>query len=359
MTWLVVQGGDRSIGASQGHLEVKVRGTLVQRLSLDRLDVLLLEGPVQVSAAARRLLLRGGVETTFLNGRGEMLGRLVGSEARGGVIRLAQARTALDLTRRLQIAASFVAGKIHNQYVALRRAHRFTPTEAGADALATLRALRDRAPSATTLPELMGIEGFAARTWFSFFPLALRNPDFAWTGRNRRPPRDPVNAALSFLYTVLCSATDAAARRAGLDPAFGLLHETGRGKPACALDLAEEWRPLVDGTVLGLINRRQLGPGDFCNPEIRPDPVGEPFDEDPLVANATEETAADPHPAVHLSASGRRIVLAAWNQRLRGRVRYPPLDARFELQEVIRLQARQLAAAVQAEVPTYVPWRHA
>ncbi len=351
MTWLVLQGGDRALHASGANLEVKVRGERVRLVAPDRLHGVLFEGPVHISPAARRLLLRADLDVTFLDGRGRLLGRLVGSDTRGGTTRLAQAAAVLDAQRRVALARCFVSGKIHNHYIALRRTQRAHPTERGADALATLRALRDRVESTTDIAELMGVEGFGARTWFDAFGLALRNPDFTWSGRNRRPPRDPVNAVLSYVYTMLCAETDAAARRAGLDPAIGLLHETGRGKPACGLDLAEEWRPLVDVFVLSLFNRRQLSPDDFGDPDVDPDEaaVPPPPDEAP-------DPEEDPRPAVYLSASGRRVVLAAWADRLRTRVRDPVTDARFELREVLRLQARRLATACR-EGAAYSPYR--
>ncbi len=353
----MLQGGDRSLGATGRNLEVKVRGERVKVVAPDRLDGVLIEGPVRVSPAARRLLLRADLDVTFLDGRGRLLGRLVGSDTRGGTTRLAQAAAVLDPTRRVALARCFVVGKLHNHYIALRRTQRAHPTERGADALATLRALRGRAEATTTVPELMGVEGFGARTWFDAFGLALRNPDFTWTGRNRRPPRDPVNAVLSYVYTMLCAETDAAARRAGLDPALGLLHETGRGKPACGLDLAEEWRPLVDVFVLSLFNRRQLSPDDFGDPSVDPDTAAMPPPPDPDDdAPAPDAAPADPRPAVHLSPSGRRVVLAAWADRLRTRVRDPVTEARFELREVLRLQARRLATACR-EGAAYTPYR--
>ena len=357
MSWLVLQGGDRALGASGNNLEVKVRGERVSVIAPDRLEGVLLEGPVRVSPSARRLLLRADLDVTFLDGRGRLLGRLVGSDTRGGTTRLAQAAAVLDPARRVALARNFVGGKLHNHYIALRRTQRAHPTEPGADALATLRALRGRAQAATTVPELMGVEGFGARTWFGAFGLALRNPDFTWTGRNRRPPRDPINAVLSYVYTLLCAETDAAARRAGLDPALGLLHETGRGKPACGLDLAEEWRPLVDTFVLSLFNRRQLSPDDFGDPAVDPEAAAVPPPPDDTPPNDTPPPGdADPRPAVYLSASGRRVVLAGWADRLRTRVRDPVTEARFELREVLRLQARRLATACR-DGGAYTPYR--
>lgn len=363
MTWLVLQGGDRTLGTAGRLLEVRVRGDRVRTLAPESVDAVLLEGPVSVTPQARRLLLRAGCDVTYLDGRGRLLGRLVGSDTRGGRTRLAQAAAILDPERRVKLAACFVEGKLHNHYVALRRTQRAHPTEAGARALSTLRALRDRCTRTTDVAELMGVEGFGARTWFSTLGLALRNPEFTWAGRNRRPPRDPVNAVLSYVYTMLCAETDAAARRAGLDPSLGLLHETGRGKPACGLDLAEEWRPVVDLFVLGLFNRRQLSPGDFGNPTVRADAAGVPPEpdpeddpDDPELDGDLDAEPPDPRPPVYLSASGRRIVLAAWAERLRTRLRDPLLDARFELREVLRLQARRLATAVR-DGGLYTPYR--
>ncbi len=399
MTLLVVQGGDRALTASGRTLQVEVRGDVVHRVAPDRLSAILIEGPVRMTAAARRLVLRAKLEVTFLDGRGRWLGRQVGLEPRGGTTRLAQARAALDPSRRLALARACVSGKLHNHYRVLRRSTAGRPTEHTARALAMLRATRERLDHVADIAELMGMEGHGARTWFSCIPHLLRNAGFTWTGRNRRPPRDPLNATLSYVYTLLCAETDAAVRRAGLDPAFGMLHETGRGKPACALDLAEEWRPVADAFVLGLVNRRQLSPDDFEDPTARyvdpatteplpwdpvepgeeqsptgdaapdPDAEGSAGDEDSLEFEPPEEGPspnpvtdpageADPRPPVYLAASGRRVVLAAWSQRLDQRLFDPHLEARFELGELIRLQARRFATACRQD-QSYTPflWR--
>ncbi|HQU47460.1 MAG TPA: CRISPR-associated endonuclease Cas1, partial [Pirellulales bacterium] len=114
-----------------------------------------------------------------------------------------------------------------------------------------------------SLDRLRGLEGQGAALYFSQFGKLLRVPQFDFTHRNRRPPRDPVNACLSFGYAVLGSLVESQAQRCGLDPTLGFLHQAAYGRPSLALDVLEEFRPLVDGLVLRLLNRRQLGPNDF------------------------------------------------------------------------------------------------
>lgn len=157
---------------------------------------------------------------------------------------------------------------------------------------------------------------------------------------------------LSFLYTLLCQRTEHAARGAGLDPYVGFLHEAGRGRAACAFDLAEAWRPVVDALVLGLFNRRQLSPEDFEDPGVDLTRVSETPGEDPEPV----DPAARP---VYLGPVGRSVVLTAWARRLQERAWSVEREARFPLEELVRIEAQALARAAAEPVPAYQPyaWR--
>ena len=164
----------------------------------------------------------------------------------------------------------------------------------------------------------------------------IRNAAFVFDGRNRRPPRDPVNAALSYGYTMLVVAVESAIRAVGLDVALAALHEPGRGGPVLAYDLAEELRPAVDSVVLTLVNRRELAPEDFRTPGL------EDLDEDP-----------DLDGAVYLGKVGRQILVRAWERRLDHRVDHPLGQGQWTLRNLMQEQARQVARIALGEQETY------
>jgi CRISP-associated protein Cas1 len=179
---------------------------------------------------------------------------------------------------------------------------------------------------------LRGAEGEAGRIYFGVFNDLIRVPDadIVFRGRSRRPPLDPVNALLSFLYTLLVHDCRSAAESVGLDPAVGFLHRDRPGRPSLALDLMEELRPaLADRLALALLNRRQIGSGDF----VRQDSG-----------------------AVLLTDDGRKTVLAAWQERKRAERRHPFLDEVAPLGLVPHLQAQLLSRRLRGDLDAYPPW---
>jgi CRISPR-associated protein Cas1 len=182
------------------------------------------------------------------------------------------------------------------------------------------------------LEQLRGAEGEAANLYFSVFDLLIRSSDgeLRFNGRSRRPPRDPFNALLSFLYTLLTHDCRSAAEAVGLDPAVGFLHRDRPGRPSLALDLMEELRPvLVDRLALSLVNRRQLRTKDF----------------------ETRDGGA-----VWLAESGRKTVLTAWQERKKQERRHPFIDENAPLGLVPYLQAQLLARHLRGDLDTYPPW---
>lgn len=393
--WLVLQGGERRLSVRSGALVVEHRGEPVRVLRPEDVEEVHAFGDVELTPAARRSLLHHGIDVVFHTRDGRVQGRLTSQESRAGERRLAQYRSVTDPARRLAVARAIVAGKVANQHTVLARIQRQARHEQVADALAALRAMQAAASGAADLDALRGVEGYAARVYFGVLGHGIRNPLFRFEGRNRRPPRDPVNAVLSFLYTLLCQRTEAAARGAGLDPFVGFLHEAGRGGAAAAFDLAEEWRPVVDALVLGLFNRKQLSPEDFGDPEVNLDrvseapegPVGATTTREPAPWEAAADTApestqgeelgdtgdqpidavSEPEPpsaperprAVHLGPVGRSVVITAWARRMQERAWCEERGGRFPLEEIIRIQAQALARACVADPPSYQPhpWR--
>ncbi len=340
MTTLVLDGRQRVLAVRSEQLAVLMGDEVVAVRAPERVEEVHVYGAARVTTAARTLCLRRGIDIVYLTPTGQHLGRLSSRHSAAGARRLAHLRAVLDPARRLDIARAVVAGKLHNQAVHLRRVQRRAPREEVADALSAVRGLARRAPEAADLDALRGVEGLGARLYFEALRHACHRDAFAFHGRNRRPPRDPINAALSFVYTLLVGRVHAAVQQAGLEPYVGFLHEATRGNPACALDLAEEWRPLVDALVFGLVNRRQLGPEDFHTPgvDLSTPPDGAP-------------------PAVHLDQVGREIVFRAWYRRLDDPVTVPAEGRRFRLADAMVCQAAHLARVVEGRTPAYLPFR--
>lgn len=338
MSVLALMENDLRLVRRGGGLVVERRGASVSSVQTHHLREVHLYGAADVSAAARNALLREGIDVVYLTLDGRYRGRLVAAEGKNGALRLAQYGLVADRVRRLTLAKQLVEGKIANQQELLQRRQRRLRDERIADAMVALRDLRARSADAADLDVLRGFEGMAARWFFEAFGKALRHPELTFEGRNRRPPRDPVNACLSYGYTLLVVRVEQAVRAVGLDVYLGALHEAGRGAPALALDLAEEARPVVDDLVLTLLNRRQLSADDFRRPP-------------------EEEVGPDMEDAVYLGKVGRTILMRAWEQRLREREAHPITGERWPLLALFQEQARQVARVCQGEADVYRPVR--
>ena len=331
-------------------------GKVVQEVRLQDLEGVLALRAVGLTARAARSLLRHGIEVTFLDTQGRFLGRLSGPGSRNAGLRLAQVRRALDEPFRLALAARFVEGKLRNQRAVLLRYRRRHDREAIRDAAGRLRILAERTGEAADLDELMGIEGAGSQVYFSVFGRLIRNPLFSFSGRNRRPPRDPVNACLSFGYTITGAIIEGEVAGAGLDPAQGYLHRPAWNRPSLALDLLEEMRaPVVDSLVLTLINRSQLGPADFGPPGSR---VEEDAGETSPWLEEDREPAPNREGAVHLGRTGRPVFLKALLDRLREPRLHVPTGQQLEIREIFRRQVWSLVRAITEGDPAlYVPWQ--
>ncbi|ATG47901.1 type I-C CRISPR-associated endonuclease Cas1c [Celeribacter ethanolicus] len=278
-----------------------------------------------------------GISIAFLSTTGRFLARVEGPQTGNVLLRRAQHRMTDDPERALPVAQAMVAAKIANQRGLLRRGLRDYGKAMGPEPYALLdgceRRLSDAARLALDAPDLdslRGQEGEAANAYFTAFPQVLRNPDFSFQGRNRRPPRDPVNAVLSLLYALLAQDCRAACETHGLDPQMGFLHRDRPGRMSLALDLMEEFRaPLADRTCLTLLNRRQLSVRDF-----RPEETG----------------------AVLLSDEGRETVLKAWQDRKRETVRHPFFEETVPLGLFPQMQAQLLARHLRGELDGYPAW---
>lgn len=319
---------------------VRIDGAERGRAPAHLLGQIICFGRVGISPDLMHFCAAEGISITFLSPYGRFLGRVEGPTAGNVLLRRAQHDATRDEMSALPVARAVVAAKITGQRGALARALRDHAERMHPDARGTLDHARSqlahsarRALHADTMETLRGLEGDAAGAYWHAFPHLILNEGFAFSGRNRRPPRDPVNALLSFLYVLLTADCRAALEAHGLDPQMGFLHRDRPGRASLALDLMEEFRaPLADRTALTLINRGQLKPRDFRH----------------------EETGG-----VFLTEDARKTVLTAWQERKRTPLRHAFLDETVPLGLIPQLQAQLLARHLRGDLdgyPAYV-WR--
>lgn len=263
MSTLYVTQPGAEVRKKGSRLQVQWHGEVQTALPLRIVERLVCLGPVQLSAAATRLLLEEGIPVYFCSQRGRSYGTLSAGHEDAERF-LAQAERYRDPACRLAIAKVIVSAKLCHQQRLLRRHarnHPNPPLTQIADQLDRAAATLSRR---ATVAEVMGVEGHASALYFSAFGHCLRQPGITFRERNRRPPKDPVNAILSLGYMLVLGEVVSMVIAQGLHPGLGFLHEVGRRRPALALDLLELARqPLVDRLTLSLFNRSVLTPNDF------------------------------------------------------------------------------------------------
>ncbi len=313
---------------------VRIDGAERGRAPAHLLGQIICFGQVGVSPPLMLFCAEEGISIAFLNPYGRFLARVEGPQSGNVLLRRAQHAATLDEPAALPVARAIVAAKIANQRGVLRRALR--DYGAGMDEAArhALERVQTRLGHAAKqalhvldMDGLRGLEGDAANLYFGVFQHLIRAPGFAFADRNRRPPRDPVNALLSFLYVLLAQDCRAAAETHGLDPQMGFLHRDRPGRMSLALDLMEEFRaPLADRLCLSLINRRQLQPKDFQD----------------------QDTGG-----IFLRDDARKTVLEAWQERKRATLRHAFLDEAVPLGLMPQLQAQLLARYLRGDLDGY------
>jgi len=299
-------------------------------LPLIRIEQLVVWRGVDVSNELMHRCADDSRGITWLSRNGRFLHRTVGPQTGNPLLRVEQVRAYDQPERRLNLAKTLVAGKIHNYRQMLLR----TARDASGSRRTTLRDLAQQhvdalAPlqESTSLDVVLGIEGRIARSYFQTIPTLISG---ARSGRARKPPRDPVNCLLSFGYGMLRVAVLGALEHVGLDPYIGYLHGVRSGKPSLALDLMEEFRPpLVDRLVATLFNRNQITPA---------------------------HTHTDPSGAVHLTEEGRSFFLNQWSQERERNWKHPQLDRDVPAALLPLVQARFLARHIRGDQPNYTPW---
>ncbi|HWQ12858.1 MAG TPA: CRISPR-associated endonuclease Cas1 [Roseiflexaceae bacterium] len=332
--YVVEQGAELRCDGER--IDVWRSGEVLGSIPLVKLDDLVIVGNVGLTTPAVKRLLDRGVEVTFLTVEGRYHGRLVGQVTAHAALRRAQYRRAEDAAWALRQAQACVSGKLRNQRALLRRfaRNRAEPPEEATSAADALDDALARVERTTALSALLGVEGSATARYFGGVR-ALISAEWRFERRNRRPPADPVNVLLSLGYTLLTHKMLGAVQSAGFDPYMGFLHQHDYGRPSLALDLIEEFRPLlVDSLVLRCCGDGRLTVGDFA-----------PGD--------------DPARPVVLSDDGKRRFIAAFEERMRTEATHPDgADGRpgkVTYLRCLELQARRLARAVLRDEP-YEPF---
>jgi CRISPR-associated protein Cas1 len=333
---LYVTTPDSYLRLDNDTLRVELDREVKLRVPLHHLTAVVCFGHISLSAPLMHRLADSGIALVLLDDNGRFKARLEGAVSGNVLLRQAQFECARTTGGTLTMARAFVAGKIKNSRQVLQRGARDTKDAADANQLtrladnlaASLRAL----PAADSVDVVRGLEGEAARQYFSGMTLLVRTDlraDFGMDGRNRRPPRDRINALLSFLYSMWMNDCRSALESTGLDPQVGFLHALRPGRAALALDLMEEFRPWADRLALTLINRGQLAAGDFMVREGG---------------------------AVSLQPDARKAVVVAFQERKREEAMHPLLAQALPLGLVPLVQARLLAKALREPDSPYVPF---
>lgn len=329
---LYVTGHGLVVGKSGEVLQIRERKKPVQEVRVGEVSQVNVFGNVQFTAAALQGLCWAEKPIAHFSYGGWFYGLTQGLGLKNVFLRKRQFTLAEEPFFCLSVARAFVVAKIHNQRTLLRRNHLEPPPIA----LSQLKRYAEAALNADDLGELLGIEGNAARIYFANFTGLLkvdgdggdkRLLNFEFARRNRRPPTDPVNALLSFSYSLLAKDLTIICHSVGFDPFIGFYHQPRFGRPALALDLMEGFRPLVaDSVVIGAINTGMVSLEDFIQ-------VG---------------------PAVALTPKGRKGFLRAYEQRMDTLVTHPLFGYRVNYRRVLEIQARLLARVLTGEVSRYV-----
>ncbi len=332
------------VGIKDKVLDVRDGTRSLEQIRLMDVHHVALFGNIQLSTQAIQRLCREEIPLSYFSMGGWFHGITRGHSLSNVLMRRAQFRAADEPLICRDLARQFVAGKIRNCRTLLMRNALVQPERA----LARLKQAAVDALRAESLESLLGVEGAAARVYFSEFSTMLKPEEddeipgleastppagpgltFNFRGRNRRPPTDPINALLSLAYSLLAKDCTVALLAVGFDPWLGFYHQPRPGRPALALDLMEEFRPLIaESAVLSVVNNRMIVPEDFVR-------AGE---------------------AVNLNETGRKKFFNAYERRMSQVITHPVFDYKVSYRRALELQARLLARSLEGEIPEYVPF---
>lgn len=324
------------LGKEGENILVRVEKTTAMRVPIHHLGQVVCFGRISLSPSAMELCAERDVAISMLTETGKFLAKIQGFTPGNILLRREQFRVADDPVRSLAIASNMIAAKISNcRSVVLRAVRDYPdfPDRRELEIVGTrLGSQMETLTKVESLDMLRGVEGDCARSYFAVFPKLIATPEgeFTFSERSRRPPLDPVNALLSFVYTLLTQDVRAACETNGLDPQCGFLHRDRPGRPGLALDLMEELRPfLADRLVLSLVNRRQVRPEGFKKLE---------------------------NGAVLMDDATRKTVLVAWQKRKQDELQHPFIDDRIAVGLIPHIQACLLARHLRGDLDGYPPF---
>lgn len=301
-------------------------------LPLIHVDQVVLFGNVQLTSQAAAMLLAAEIDVVYLSQHGKFRGRLMHTGSKFARLRHLQLQKMSEAAVTLAIARQEVAGKLHNQRAMLQahldQASQVLPVQRAAGSIGQML---EQAKNARSLDSLRGFEGKAGADYWGAFRLLLA-VDLGFKGREYYPPPDPVNGLLSFGYSLLLKDVTAAVQLVGLDPYLGFFHTIDYGRPSLALDMMEEFRPvLVDPAALAVVNQGQIAAADF-------------------------ERTGNPQQPVRLSEAVTNRLIQQYEQRLIAAVDHPDAGGQTTLRRVIELQVRRLAKVILGESKGYQPF---
>jgi CRISPR-associated protein Cas1 len=329
--YIIQQGAKLRI--ENHRLVVERDGEKLAHVPLGHISQVVLFGNIGLTTPAIGMLLGEGIEVVFLKESGEFRGRLTGILTPHVEVRRAQYKCSESMEFNLEMAKGFVVAKLEHLRAMLQRRNREEPSAVLKEGIETLTFQIDGVPRKTLHSSLLGVEGAATAAYFGGYR-SLFSAEWRFTNRQRRPPPDPVNALLSFGYTLLVEQAIGAVQTAGLDPYLGFLHQLAYNRPALALDLMEEFRPVVDGLVLWCVRGGQITPQDFSEGDL--------------------ETKEGPvfYPVL-LNESGRKRFLLAFEQRMEQTFTHPLTGLKQPMRQCILEQARQVVKRLMNNDPGY------
>lgn len=320
---------DAFIGKIDERLSVKADKKTLLDVPLIKVDGIVVLGRATVSPAVVSELLERRIYLTFLTQTGRYLGRIEPEVTKNIFIRKAQWQAIGESPQAIHVTRGFVRGKLKNYRNTLLRAQRENSQLDLTAGITRLESAIAPIEKNTSINSLRGLEGTGSAAYFGCFQQLIKT-EFQFTARNRRPPTDPVNALLSFGYSLLRHDVQSAVNIVGFDPYLGYLHVERYGRPSLALDLMEEFRPLVvDAVVLSLINKRSLTLADF-----------------------TTEPLSN---AVSLTKEGLHTFLKAYELKKQSSFKHPVLGNKCTYQEAFEIQARLLGKYLMGETDKYPP----
>ena len=330
MGTLYITQDDAFIGKTDERLTVRANKQTLQDIPLIKLNGVVILGRATISPAAVIELLERKIPLSFLTSMGRYLGRLEPELTKNIFVRAAQWKAIAPSEQASHLVRGFVRGKLKNYRNTLLRGQREGSDLDFQKALTQLEQVIAPIETTTAIDSLRGLEGAGSAAYFGCFDRLIRADEFQFEARRRRPPTDPVNALLSLGYSLLRHDVQSAINLVGFDPYLGYLHTQRYGRPSLALDLMEEFRPLVvDTAVLSGLNRRTIVPADFIT--------------EPLSG------------AVSLTPEGLRTFLRLYEQKKQAKFKHPVLQTQCTYQESFEIQARLLAKYLMQETDKYPP----